>query len=231
MLKRQGNDWDNMQLRRLSTAASVAIRDAMQKHMQHGHVYATDRQTRRILDMEVAIEEKLPDAAFDLRSDNGIRDQKIVIEALARGFDVLASNNIHSVDHEMLHDWIDKEGSKMGIISDVLRPEEAERKLREAYNKPLDWTAHALARACVTDPENPSQSAHEMMEMLAEFNERGMGGIRMRIEKVISNNPEFEKVLDSVRTHGKSHAAQTEREIETASTNTVSKKSGISILD
>ena len=129
----------------------------------------------------------------------------------------------------MLHAWIGAEGAAMGVTSDVLRPQEAERKLREGYGKSLDWPAHALARACVTDPDDPPGAAAEMMDMLSVFDERGMGGIRMRIERVLVKPAEFDRVLDSVRAHGSSMAGRTEREIEAASVNAASRRAGMSL--
>ena len=47
---------------------------------------------------EAEIDDCLPDSFFDLTTGNGVRDRNIVVEALAWGFDILATNNINSID-------------------------------------------------------------------------------------------------------------------------------------
>ena len=152
-------------------------------------IYAAAHEAgQAVLALEEALYELMPEDIFDPTTDNGIRDRKIVIESLARGFNVLASNNTHSIDHNGLKDWVETdEAKRLKIQSTILRPQGAERKLRKHYGKPADWTVRALARSCVTDPHNAKRAVKEMADALQPFDERGMGELQMRINKVLMN--------------------------------------------
>ena len=65
------------------------------------------------------------------RGDRCRSDRKIIIKAMARRFDIVASNHVNSIDHGMLKDWIENRGRKqLQIETTILRPEPAEEKLR-----------------------------------------------------------------------------------------------------
>ena len=147
-------------LRRLSTIAATAARDAFRDEMsQQGSIYV--RMRRLTPDREALrdeISERIPEIIFDLTSDSGIRDRNIVIDALAAGFDVLASNNIESISHILLRQWVEgAEGQSLKLTSTILRPEAAELRLREANGKDPFWIADVLARSCVTNPDDPQR--------------------------------------------------------------------------
>ena len=152
------------------------------------------------------------------------------MEAPAWGFDILATNNINSIDHVMLREWIEgSDGQRLRLASTILRPQEAEGHLRSAYGKPIEWTAHALARACVSDPDDESQAANEMIEFLAPFQERGMGELRMRLERMMGDRNAMRSILESVRRHGNSLAMRREVRAQQASASAVSQEAGIAL--
>ena len=171
-----GHGWRKVEVRRLATLAAGAARDWLQGELRNqGGIYASPRtageETERL---EAEIDELMDDRAFDLDHDNGIRDRKIVIEAMARGHDILASNNINSIDHGMLRTWLKSTGEpQLGIRTTVLRPEPAEEAIRNAFGKPIEWTAYAAARACVSNPYDEVSAGAEIDELLEGFENRG----------------------------------------------------------
>ena len=201
----QAIGWSKVEVRRLATTAATATRDRFQAEMtKQGAIYEGSRPTRgRAEAAEADIEELIDDRAFDLSTDNGIRDRKIVIEAMARGYDILASNNVESIDHGMLRDWLKRQGGPvLGLSTTILRPEPAEERLRNKYEKLIEWTAYAAARACVTDPYDKTRAGQEMTELLEGFEERGMSELKQRIHRLISKKREFDLVLMAVAKHG-----------------------------
>ena len=224
--------WTKREMRRLSTAAATAARDWMREEMgRQGAIYAvTSRPTETVEALEAELYDVLPEHLFDLTTGNGIRDRKIVIEALSRGFDILASNNIDSIDHELLREWIKGgEGQRLGLTATILRPQRAESRLRGAYDRPVTWTATALARASVTDPDKPDLAAQEMAEALGPFAERGMGELRKRIERMLLDPHVFAAALDSVRKQGSSLAMRANARMNGASAKAASRRAGMSL--
>lgn len=227
--REQGLGWSRTQIRRLATSAANASRDWLREEMRRqGGIYAFTRRTaEETEDREAEIEDAMDDRAFDLTTDNGIRDRKIAIEAMACGYDILASNNVESIDHGMLRHWIEEgAGRTLGIRTTILRPEPAEERIRWEYGKPIEWTAHAAARACVSDPENARQAALEVTELIEEFHERGMSELQSRIQRLMRSASVFAAALDSVRRHGASRAMRGEASIQTAGATAVARMSG-----
>ena len=227
--REQGLGWSRTQIRRLATSAANASRDWLHEEMRRqGGIYAfTRRAAEETEDREAEIEDAMDDRAFDLTTDNGIRDRMIAIEAMARGYDILASNNVESIDHGMLRHWIEEgAGSTLGIRTTILRPEPAEERIRREYGKPIEWTAHAAARACVSDPENVSQAALEIMDLIEEFHERGMSELQSRILRLTRNASDFAAALESVHRHGSSRAMRGEATMQAAGSTAVGRMSG-----
>ena len=228
----QGLGWDKVRIRRLATTGAVAARDWLLEEMgRQGAIYAkTPPPDPATEAREAEIDDCLPDSFFDLTTGNGVRDRNIVVEALAWGFDILATNNINSIDHVLLREWIEgSDGQRLRLTSTILRPQEAEGRLRKAYGKPVEWTAHALARACVSNPDDEDQAANEMLDMLSPFQERGMGELRMRIEGLMADRGAMRDILDAVRRHGNSLAMRSDVRVREASASAVAKKAGIAV--
>ena len=228
----QGLGWSKVEVRRLATVAAGAARDWFKSEVRkQGAIYATSpRRTNETEALEAEIEESLDDEVFDLTTDNGVRDRKIVIEAMARGYDILASNNIESIDHGMLRDWLKTLGQpKLGLSTTILRPEPAEEQLRNAYDKPIRWTAYVAARACVTDPEDTVRAAREIAELIEVFDERGMSELKSRIYRVTKRRQDLAQLLASVARYGTSRAMRGERALRTAGARAASKRAGIEL--
>lgn len=224
--------WTKVEVRRLSTTASNATRDWLREEMgRQGAIYAVTKRASPIVEeTEAELEDILPEDIFDMLTDNGIRDRKIVVEALARGFSILASNNIDSIDHELLKEWIVSPiGRRMNIKTTILRPPDAEARLRQSCGKSTAWTLHALARASVTDPYSPGAAAEEMALAMKDFPQRGMVELRGRIERMMLNESALEEALQSVRSHGASLAQRANARMAQASAKAVSKEAGISL--
>ena len=204
--------WTGKAIRRGSTAASVAARDWLREQMnRQGNIYCFAPRASDSVEVRLdVLYEHLPSDAFDLTTDAGIRDRKIVIEALAWGFSILASNNIHSIDQEMLEEWLEGQGRRLGIEGSILRPQKAESILRQAYGMPKEWILHALVRSCVTNPDDTALSIQEMNAAMADFDERGIPGLRSRIDKMTLDLDKIESALESLRRHGPSQAMRQE---------------------
>ena len=233
LVKEQGPDLaDKKSFRRLSAIAAAAARDTFRDEMSHqGSIYA--RMPSLTSDLEALrdeISERLPDIVFGLESDAGICDRNIVIDALAGGFDILASNNIESISHPLLREWIEgAEGQSLGLASTVLRPEEAERKLRKANGKDVFWVADALARSCVTNPGDPTRAAREILDASKDFHRRGMLSIRGVIVRAIADPCLRERALNAVRTRGSSLAMRSEARQQAAASKAVERSTGIGL--
>ena len=229
--KEQGLNLANKKsFRRLSTIAAVAARDTFREEMTHqGSIYA--RMPSLTPDLEALrdeISERIPETIFDLESDSGIRDRNIVVDALAGGFDILASNNIESISHSLLREWIEgSEGQGLGLTSTILRPDAAEEKLRKANGKDAYWVADALARSCVTDPDNPDRAAQEILDATKDFHLRGMLSIKGVVLRAIKSPRLRERALNAVRTHGMSLAMRSEARQQAAASKAVERSTGI----
>ena len=224
--------WSKVTIRRLATTAATASRDYFRDTLgQQGAIYATvPEMTEAVEELEAEIESTIPDNGFDLSTGNGIRDRKIVIEAMARGYDILASNNIRSIRDPILDDWLrNREGKELGIQTTILRPEAAEQTLRSHYRQSVQWLPIAAARACVTDPSNPHRAAHEIAELINPFPIRGMLGIKDTIYQLTHDEKDLKRVLDHVLRHGTSQAMRNEREMQRAATRAVSRRAQVSI--
>lgn len=230
--REQALGWTKVEVRRLATVASVAARDWLGAEVRkQGSIYAASpRSSTQTESLEAEIEEMIDDRAFDLSTDNGIRDRKIVIEAMARGFHILASNNVDSIDHGMLRQWLRNAGGpRLGLSTTILRPEPAEEEIRTALDKSIEWTAHAAARACVTDPDDELRSAREIAELIEGFDERGMSELKGRIYRMTKSRRELAQVLESVTRHGASRAMRGERALREAGAKAASRRAGMSL--
>ena len=218
--------------RRLSTIAAAAARDTFRDEMTHqGSIYAhMPSLTPDLEALRDEISERIPDIIFDLESDTGIRDRNIVIDALAGGFDILASNNVESISHSLLREWIEgAEGQSLDLTSTILRPAAAERKLRKANGKDVFWVADALARSCVTNPDDPKRAAQEILDATKDFRSRGMLSIQGDILRAIKDPRLRERALNAVRTHGSSLAMRSEARQQAAASIAVERSAGIGL--
>ena len=223
----EGHRWTKVQIRRLATTAAQASRDhfAQEMHKQGAIYAASPRPTPTVEALEAEIDDKIVDDAFDLKNDNGLRDRKIVIEALARGFDIIASNNINSIEHEILEDWIEDRGRHgLQIETRILRPEPAERALRKAHKKPIEWPAYMAAYACVSDPYDAPRAAKEIAELIEDFDERGMSGLKNRIRIVTKDAVGFDQILAYVQKYGTSRAMREERTMRSSGAKAASRR-------
>ena len=228
----QGLGWSAITVRRLATLAAQTARDWFRDTLrQQGSIYAnTPRRSAEVEALEAHIDDALDDAIFSDSDGNGVRDRRIVVEAMARGYDILASNNIASIDHGMLRHWLTTCGTpKLGLTTTIVRPEHAEERLRIAYDRPMHWTATAAARASVTDPDNPQQAAKEMVTLLDRFEQRGMAELKIRIARTIEQPQALRTVLAQVARHGTSRAMRAEQAMRAAATTAVSTRAGIDI--
>ena len=219
--------WSKVEVRRLATRAAVAARDWFKDEVRRqGAIYATaPRLTATTEALEAEIEESIEDTAFDLTTDNGVRDRKIVVEAMARGYDILASSNIESIDHAMLRHWLKTVGEpKLGLSTTILRPEPAEERLRNAYGKPIAWTLHAAARACVTDPTDTARAAREIAELIEVFDERAMSELKFRIYRLTRRPQDLAQALAMVARHGTSQAMRAEQALRRTSAKAASRR-------
>ena len=149
---------------------------------------------------------------------------------MARGFDILAANSVNTIDYGMLKDWLKKSGTKeLGIETTILRPEPAEERLRALHGQRIEWTAHAAARACVTDPDDVTKASEEIAELISVFDERGMSELKGRIYRLTKSKTALHAVLESVTRHGSSQAMRSEREMEKTTAQVVTRRAGIEI--
>ena len=224
--------WSKVRVRRLATTAATAARDWIRDEMRkQGSIYAhAPRRDAGVEALEAEIDDAIDDDAFDLTTDNGVRDRKIVIEAMARGFDLLVSSNVNSTDHAMPRSWIENGGGKaLGIETTILRPESAEERLRLRHGRRIEWTVHAAARACVTEPDEEAKAGREIAELVSVFDERGMSEIKERIYRLTRTRPALQAALESVRRQGPSQAMQSERKMGKATAEAVSKSAGVEL--
>ena len=227
-----GLGWSKKEIRRLETTAGNAARNHFKEEMRHqGTIYGTTpKRSPEVETLEAEIADRIDERAFDLTTAAGLNDKKIVIEALARGYDILASNNINSIDHGLVRDWIKEHGGpELSLTTSILRPEPAEELIRWAYGKPIEWTTYAAARACVTNPHDAKRAANEIAELIEEFDARGMGEIKNRIYKMTENKREFTRVLQSVAQLGTSLAMRQEQAMRDASAHAASRRAGTTL--
>lgn len=227
--REQGLDRSRTEIRRLAVRASQAARDWLREEVRRqGSAYVVAPEAgMAVAEREEEIEEALDDRAFDLTTDNGIRDRKIVVEAMARDYDILASNNVESIDHGMLRDWIERgEGRSLGVSTTILRPAMAEERLRVAHGKPIEWTAYAAARSCVTDPYDVGRAARELCELIEPLHRRGMAEVKERIRRMTEHRSELARLLEHVAKHGRSVAGRAEGRLAEAVTRSVQRDAG-----
>ena len=197
------------------------------------------RRNAALDDLEAWLDENIDDRIFDLDTDNGIRDRKIVIEAMARGYDVIVSNNIGSIEPALLRAWVASAAARnRGIVTDILPPQPAEEKLQPAEEKlrvaaqmPVEWCVWAAAHAAVTDPDEVDQAADEVVQLLEVFERRGMPGIALLIERTSRDAAAFDIALERVRKHGNSAAARAEWDRDRHELNAVAQAAGIAPAD
>ena len=139
-------------IRRVATTAGNIARDAMKdKLRQQGSAYLeTPEPGDDTLEMEIEIDESIPEDAFDRNNDNSVRDRKIVVEAAARGYDILASNNVNSMRRGILDFWSRTEGRNLGLEFKILTPDDTEEQGEEEaddreYEQPAEGMSHGAA--------------------------------------------------------------------------------------
>lgn len=224
--------WDRVRVRRLSTLAAQTARDCFAAHLdQQGSPYAKTPPPPPRIDSRIdAIDQHIPDVLFDLTTGNGMRDRKIVVEALAWQFDILASNNINSIDHVGLRRWIESpQGARLQLNSTIHRPQEAEYHLAKAYRKPPEWVVHALARASVTDPDNEQKSVRQMLQMMTPFARRGLGEMQTRINNMLEDQATLDHALDLVARSGQSLSMQAEAKMEIDTSSAIERETGLDL--
>ena len=229
-----GAGWTATERRRLSTQAAMAARDWLREQLRtKGGAYRLDATRNATIDeLQGWIDEHVDDRIFDMSTDNGIRDRKIVVEAMARGYDIIVSNNINTLSSSLLRAWVVSDAVQdMGITTAILPPQVAEEQLREAAQMPVEWCAWAAAQAAVTDPYSAGQAAEEVAALTEVFDARGMEDIATTIERVTQDPAVFDMALERVRTHGNSAAARAERAREIRELNTLAKRTGIAPAD
>ena len=168
--------WSATERRRLSTDAARTARDWLREQLRlPDGPYRRDARRDAAID---GLEAWLDESIFDLDTDNGIRDRKIVIEAMARGYDIIVSNNIGPIEPALLRAWVGSAAARdRGIVTDILPPQPAEEKLRVSAQMPVEWCVWAAAHAAVTDPDDVGRAADEVVQLLEVFERRGMPGI------------------------------------------------------
>ena len=198
------------------TAAAVASKWFEWEIRREGTPYRmVEETTEEMEEREAEIHCAMDERIFDIITDGGIRDWDIVVECMARGYDIVSWRNVPVIDHGMLRHWVrEGAGKALGVTTEIYRPDEAEEALRKAKGKPIEWTAHAAARACVSDPEDREGSKREILELLAPLGKRGMGEIEDRVRRMIREPTVLEEALETVRERGNSRAAQAERELK-----------------
>ena len=201
-------------VRRVGTRAAQATCAWFERELKRrdGPYRTAPERGSSVIGREIDIGQAIDDRVFDLDEDNGVRDKRIVVEAMARGYDVLTSNNNNSIDHGRLKVWMKEEGERLGVVTTLLRPEEAEEKLRESLGKKLEWTEYAAARSCITDPYNKKKAKQEMEVLLEPLGRRGMGETQNRIYRALQDSKRWDHLLEHVATHGQSHAGRAEAE-------------------
>ena len=224
--------WDKVDIRRLTTLASTTARNWLRDEFRKdAGIYRVDkRATREIVALESDISDRLDNDIFDMSISNGIRDRQIVIEAMARGYDILASNNnVNSIKHARLRHWIALgAGKELGIHTTILAPDLAEEALRFATNQSIGWIAAAAMRTCVTDPGNRNKALQELEVFTRDFKERGMDNILANMLVELDDEAGYEKAMRSVRRHGMSKAGRGELLKEHHIAGALSRKTGVS---
>lgn len=224
--------WTRSQLKDLATIAADTAHSAFRTaSREKGSVYAkTPPPDTATIELETEIELAIDDNAFNFAGNNGIFDRKILIETMARGLDIVMTNNPLSVIQPILTDWIERrEGRELGITTVILDPEAAETALRRRHDKDPDWTAIAIARACVTDPDDPKKAAADIHAIIDTFDRRRMGQIKETILSLTATEKAFDAVLDQVRRHGTNRTLRAEREQLHAITRALSHHAGVTI--
>ena len=229
--------WGRTDIRRLATLAGVAARDHLRKQMQTQegpyHIHQASRRERQdIVELESRIADVIDDRMFDQESKNWLADREIVIQAMARGYDILATNNIQTITHAIFRDWMARgEGAGLGLSTSIMEPPQAEEALRLGYDKPLEWAGHMAIRACVTNPDDEASAFVEIARFTKDFGERGMLPVANLIEKVLDDRGTLNAGLDQLRKRGLSSAGRYETAKNTAVMGGISKQTGLPVGD
>ena len=225
--------WKATDIRRLSVLAATTARDHLLEHLKApGGAYTRHQATREkrieIIEIESAISDSLDDRIFDRASKNWEADRQIIIQSLARGYDIIATNNINTIYHDRLRDWLlNGPGADLDLDTTILEPAQAEEALRFAHNRPIEWAAFAAVRACVTDPNNEKLSLRQVAYFTKEFDERGMGSIRATIDEALDDKNILNAALATVEKHGASEAGRYERRKGLAIAENLSRRTGL----
>ena len=214
--RKKGETLNAVYIRRVATATGNAARDALKDMLtQQGSAYLrTARPDAEILALELEIDDSIPEDAFDRTNDNSVRDRKIVVEAAARGYDILASNNVNSMRRGILEQWAQTTGASMGLNFEILTPDDTERRMRRERQEQLEWVGGAAVRACVGNAQNAGEIATELPRMMEDWGVRGMVQIEATVAAILEDREKREEVIQYATLHGPSRACRQEWEIE-----------------
>ena len=212
--RKKGDALTAVYIRRVATRTGNAARDALTDMLaQQGSAYLrTPRPDANTLALELEIDDSIPEDAFDRTNDNSVRDRKIVVEAAARGYDILASNNVNSMRRGILEQWAQTTGASMGLSFEILTPDDTERRMRKER---LEWVAGAALRACVRNARNASEIATEVPRMMEDWGVRGMAQIEATVEATLEDPAKRKEAIGYATLKGPSKACRQEWEIET----------------
>lgn len=210
-----GSNRSETEIRRIATTAAQASKAWFRRTLTRarGSYRRAEGHKGHIVEREGVLEEAVPEGIFDLLDPNGERDRNIVIEALARDYEILLTHNQRSVKHQWLKDWIEDVGRpRYGVESTILLPAPAFSEMRRRFGKPEQWMVETSVRAAVTDGYDEAKAADQVNELLENFHERGMSEIALVTTQALKNARTWARMLDIVRRHG---ASATAREEET----------------
>ncbi len=229
--------WGRTDIRCLATLAGATARDHLRKQMQirEGPYHidqASHRERQDVVELESRISDVMDDRMFDQESKNWLADREIVIQAMARGYDILATNNVRTITHSIFRHWIAKgEGASLGLSTSIMEPPQAEEALRLGHDKPLEWAGHMAMRACVTNPDDELSAFVEIARFTKDFGERGMLPVANLIQKVLDSKDTLQAGLDQLRRRGLSSAGRYEAAKAAAVTGGISKQTGLPAAD
>ena len=214
--RKEGEELNPVYIRRVATATGNAARDALKDMLaQQGSAYLrTPPPDAETLALELEIDDTIPEDAFDRTNDNSVRDRKIVVEAAARGYDILASNNVNSMRRGILEHWAQTTGASMGLNFEIMTPDDTERRMRRELEQPLEWVGGAAVRACVRNAQNAGEIATELPKMMEDWGVRGMAQIEATVAAILEDPKKRKEVIEYGILRGPSQACKQEWEIE-----------------
>ena len=203
------------EIQRIATTASQTSRLWLRRLLQapKGPYVATERGDDDAHEREGRLYTVIPKDIFNLEETTGIRDRKIVIESLARGYDILLTNNNEQVKSEWLAHWLATEGrTRYGIESQILAPSAAYTTLCVRFGKENNWMVEVVGRASISDGYRPKQARAEVHRLMRNFAKRGMSEIARTVLDTLAKDREWKKLLALVQRHGPSEVIRAEQE-------------------